>query len=249
MWDVRQYERYRDERARPFFELLARVPGSAFRTVADLGCGTGELTVVLAERFAEARVVGVDASAEMLAAAQPRAVGRVSFERGDVATWSRPVDLAFSNATLQWVGDHPRLLAHIASYAPAIAVQVPANFAEPSHVLLNETAAEGPWASTLKEGWRPNAVLAPSQYVEILWKLGYEVDAWETTYQHVLPGEDAVLEWTRGTAMRPVLALLPEAQRGAFLSAYGAKLRKAYPRDERGTLFPFKRLFFVAVKR
>jgi trans-aconitate 2-methyltransferase len=249
MWDVRQYERYRDERSRPFVELLARLPGTGYRRVVDLGCGTGELTLLLADRFPEAAVTGIDTSEEMLAAARPRASARVSFERGDAATWARPVDLAFSNATLQWVADHPRLLAHIASYAGALAVQVPANFDAPSHVLLNETATEGPWAPALRAGWRPNSVLAPTEYVALLWKLGFEVDAWETTYLHVLPGEDAVLEWTRGTALRPVLALLAEPDRSAFLASYGAKLRKAYPRTDRGTIFPFKRLFFAAVRR
>jgi trans-aconitate 2-methyltransferase len=147
------------------------------------------------------------------------------------------------------VPDHPRLLGHLAAVAPAIAAQMPGNFDAPSHALLRQTAERGPWAAKLRDGWRPNSVLAPREYVERLAGLGYDVDAWETTYQHVLRGEGAVLEWVKGTALPPVLALLDEAERREFLAAYGARLRDAYPPRPEGTLFPFRRIFFVAIRR
>lgn len=250
MWDVRQYERYRDERSRPFFDLLGRVPERDYDEVVDLGCGSGELTLALSERWPRARVSGVDNSAEMLAAARPRAVaGRVEFVDGDAAAWSGRADLLFSNATLQWVADHDALIPRLATTAPVVAMQMPSNFDAPSHVLLAETAREGPWAAKLAAGWRANCVKPLGWYVETLLALGFDVDAWETVYQHVLPGDDPVLEWTKGTALRPVLKLLDAGERGAFESAYAAKLRKAYPKTGGRTVFPFKRIFIVGCRR
>ena len=250
MWDVRQYERYHDERSRPFFDLLARVPDGDPDEIVDLGCGTGELTLALSERWPRARVTGIDPSKEMLVAARGRSVaGRVEFAEGDAAAWERRVDLVFTNATLQWVGDHERLIPRLAACAPLLAAQMPSNFDAPSHVLLNETAREGSWAAKLAAGWRPNAVKPVGWYVETLLGLGFSVDAWETVYEHVLPGDDPVFEWTKGTALRPVLSLLDEGERGAFEAAYRAKLRKAYPKSGGVTVFPFKRIFFVAKRR
>jgi trans-aconitate 2-methyltransferase len=253
MWNVSQYERYRDERARPFFELLQRVPDTQVQRAVDLGCGTGELTRAIAERWPEATVLGVDSSPDMLAAARPRSMaGRLGFAQGDVRTFAGgPFDLVVSNATLQWVPDHPALLPRIAALvAPGgtLAVQMPGNFDAPSHTLLAEVVAAGPWAAKLAAAGAAGAraVRPVAWYVETLWPLGFEVDAWETTYVHVLPGEDAVLEWTKGTAMRPLLAALEAAEREAFLLEYGARLRRAYPAGPRGTLFPFRRVFFVA---
>ncbi len=248
MWDVRQYERFRDERSQPFLDLLARVPDGAFSTIADLGCGTGDLTRILCDRWPAAHVVGVDSSDEMLAAAAARAItGRLDFAKGDVGTWrGGPFDLVFSNATFQWVPDHDRLLPHVRSMlAPGgvIAVQMPGNFDAPSHTILKELAAP-----QLRD-WRPAPVQTPEWYVQRLWTLGLDVDAWETTYLHILHGENAVLEWVKGTALRPVLAQLNPADREPFIEAYAARLREAYPATPRGTLFPFRRLFFVARAR
>jgi trans-aconitate 2-methyltransferase len=248
MWDPRQYARYRDERARPFFELLQRVPERVYGTVADLGCGAGELTRVLADRWPSAKVTGVDNSAEMLAKAE-RLAGRLDFVERDLMAWTAKTDLVVSNATLQWVPDHERVVAHLAGLAPVLAVQMPSNFEEPSHVLMAETAREGPWVAKLSKGWRPNSVKPLGWYVEELWRLGFDVDAWETVYHHVLPGDDPVLEWTKGTALRPVLALLEPGERAGFLEAYAATLRKAYPKTPNGTRFPFRRIFFVGVRR
>ncbi|MCC6998112.1 MAG: methyltransferase domain-containing protein [Deltaproteobacteria bacterium] len=254
MWHVAQYERYRDERARPFFDLIGRIPDHAelpVHAVADLGCGAGDLTRTLLERFPEAEVIGVDTSAEMLTAAAERAVpGRLRFERADAASWRAPapLDVLVSNATLHWLPDHERLLPHlVAQLGPSatLAVQMPDNGAAPSHRLIGEVAAQGPWAERLR-AWAPNQVHPLPWYVERLWGLGFEVDAWETTYMHVLSGDDAVLEWVKGTTLRPILRLLDEAGAAAFLDAYGARLRAAYPATGHGTLLPFRRVFFVA---
>jgi trans-aconitate 2-methyltransferase len=195
-------------------------------------------------------VLGIDSSPEMLAAAAERAIpGRLEFAPGDVRDWApaEPLDLIISNATLHWVPEHETLLPRLASYlAPrgAIAVQMPANFDAATHVLINETLAEDPRWQALKD-WRPAAVHPLSWYVEKLWACGLIVDGWETVYLHVLHGDDPVLEWVKGSALRPVLARLPEADRPAFTAAYAAKLRSAYPRTEHGTVLPFRRVFFV----
>lgn len=248
MWDPTQYERFRGERMRPFFDLLSRIPDRSYKSIVDLGCGTGDLTVALAEHWPEARVIGLDRSEEMLAAAESKAdPGRLDFVRGDIETWkpAQPVELVVANAAFQWVADHDALLARMAAALPSkgvLAVQMPANFDSPSHQLLKEAVAG-------KVPLRYDVVLPIGRYVEILQGLGLLVDAWETVYQHVLPGKDAVLEWTKGTALRPVLKALEGGELDAVLHDYAAKLRAAYPETPAGTLFPFRRIFFVAGKR
>jgi len=197
----------------------------------------------------------VDSSAEMLAAAQPRAVpGKLAFERADAAHWAppQPVDLWLSNATFQWLDDHDALLRHAAAHlAPggAVAVQMPGNFDAPSHRMLAATRADGPWAERLAGMERGTEVHDPSWYVLALSRHGFvDVDAWETTYIHMLSGADPVLEWMKGTALRPVLARLTEAERPRFLDALAARLRDAYPAHSCGTLLPFRRIFFVATR-
>jgi trans-aconitate 2-methyltransferase len=217
----------------------------------DLGSGTGELTRSLLDRWPESRIWGVDLSPEMLSEARSRAIpGRLEFVQGDLATWKpeTPPDLVVSNAALQWVPDHSRLLPGLlGSLAPGgvLAVQVPANQASPSHTLILELAQERPWRARLEGRWRPHGVEPLGWYVETLLGLGARVEAWETTYVHVLGGPDPVLEWLKGTALRPILAVLGEEGRG-FLEALGPRLAAAYPAGPRGTLFPFRRLFFVA---
>jgi trans-aconitate 2-methyltransferase len=255
MWDATQYGQFRGERSRPFFDLLERIPDRGYKTIVDLGCGTGDLTSVLADHWPEARVLGLDHSEEMLVPARERAdPGVLDFIPGDLATWrpAQPVELIVSNAAFQWVPDHGALFAHVAScLAPrgVLAVQMPGNFDSPSHTLLHQTAAEGPWAEKLRGTLRHDIVLTPAQYVDLAWSRQLEIDAWETIYQHVLPGKDAVLEWVKGTALRPVMKALQGAELDGFLSAYAEKLRKAYPETPSGTRFPFRRVFFIARKR
>ncbi|PZR98740.1 MAG: trans-aconitate 2-methyltransferase [Candidatus Chloroheliales bacterium] len=255
MWNPEQYRRYRDERSRPFFELLAQVDAPDARTIADLGCGPGELTATLLERWPNARIYGVDNSAEMLAAAAQFAIpGRLSFELADAATWQppAPLDLLISNATLHWLPNHDTLLPRLVSLlAPhgVFAFQVPGNFDQPSHTILKQIRTSPRWAA--KVGWgadRSAASQSPAWYFELLTGLGMKVNAWETTYLHVLQGEDAVLEWAKGTALRPVVAVLNAEEQAEFTVEYAARLREAYPHREYGTLLPFRRIFVVASK-
>jgi trans-aconitate 2-methyltransferase len=251
-WNVSVYEEFASERARPFLDLLGRVPDGRVESAVDLGCGTGEMTRLLAERWPGAVVLGVDNSPEMLAAARPRAIpGRLSFEPGDAGRFrpAAPVDLLLSNAALHWVPRHDALVPRLAqAVAPGgvLAVQMPANFDAPSHALLRAVAADGPWADKLAGVLAPEPVLPLAAYVDQLLGLGFTVDAWETTYVHILGGDDPVLGWVRGTALRPVLDALGPDESAAFVERYGARLRAAYPAGPRGTLFPFRRIFFVA---
>jgi trans-aconitate 2-methyltransferase len=255
MWDPKQYERFRAERSRPFFDLLARIPDRSYASITDLGCGTGDLTAVLADQWPSARVVGVDRSTEMLAEAEKYVEpDRIEFTPGDIATWrpGSPQDLVVSNATFQWIPDAEALLRHVAGYlAPrgVLAVQLPDNTASPSQVLLRELEEGGPWAEYLRGRPRQDAILPLARVLEVLEKEGLEVDAWESVYLHVLQGDDAVLEWMKGTTLRPILRALPEGSREEFLARYREKLATAYAPRPSGTLFPFRRLFFVARKR
>lgn len=252
-WDPGQYERYADERGRPYFELLDRVRADAPRTVVDLGCGPGRLTATLLDRWPGASVEGVDSSPEMISAAADRVVpGRLSFVHGSLLDWApvEPVDVVVSNATLQWVPGHVELLPTLVRHVVPggwFAFSVPGNFAEPSHRLLYELAAEQPWASVLegREIGGPSAYGAGT-YLAALARLGLSVDAWETTYFHLLSGPDPVFEWIKGTGARPVLQALPDDERPRFEAEYRARLRAAYPEREFGTVLPFRRVFVVA---
>lgn len=262
-WDPAQYGRFSDHRRRPFVDLLSRVGSPSPRLVVDLGCGNGPLTLSLADRWPEARIVGVDSSPQMLEAA--RALddeGRVEWVGADLSEWDmaslgEAPDVIVTNATLQWVPGHRELIrTWVAQLEPDgwFAMQVPSNFEGPSHRLMRETAEEHPAAERLRPGLARVGVAEPSVYVEDLSALGCDVDAWETTYLHVLDPEGAqespVLEWVRGTGLRPVLdALSDETERAAFLEDYDARLRTAYPRTPFGVIFPFRRVFAVAHKK
>ena len=251
MWDPTQYSQFRDERKRPFFDLLARVDVDAPAHVADLGCGTGDLTRVLAGRWKDARVYGVDASDAMVEEARRRPPPEsLHFEVADLAGWAppAPLDVLISNAALHWVPDHDALLRRlVAKLAPGgvLAFQVPANFEAPSHRHIDEVRALPRFAAKLAPV-RRGAAQSLATYEALLSGLGLVVDAWETTYLHVLPGEDAVLEWLLGTALRPVLAALEPEEGRAFLDMLRPLLREAYPKHARGTPFLFSRRFVVA---
>ncbi len=249
-WDAQVYATFSDERGRPFADLLARVDASAPRTVVDLGCGPGPLTAGLADRWPGARVVGVDSSPAMIEAAQPLSGPRVSFVLGDLATWrpEHPVDVVVSNAALQWVPGHRQLLPGlVAALSPGgwLAFQVPGNFEAPSHRTLRTVAAEPPYAAHTAGLERPG-VAEPADYLGDLVTLGCRVDAWETTYLHVLHGPDPVLRWLQGTGARPYVDALPETLRPSFTAALRERLAQAYPPAARGTVLPFRRLFVVA---
>jgi trans-aconitate 2-methyltransferase len=266
MWDATQYLRFGGERARPFFDLLARVGAELPEYVVDLGCGPGNLTALLADRWPSAAVCGVDSSPQMIEAARKltgalRSSGSgpvttshapgLSFVLDDVRHWepqSLP-DVIVSNAVLQWVPGHRELLVRWADRLDDdgwLAFQVPGNFDQPSHVILREMVVSARWRPLLRDVELNRQSADPADYAELLAGAGCEVDAWETTYVHILEGEDPVLEWYKGTGLRPVLAVLDADQAADFLAAYGERLRAAYPPSSFGTIFPFRRVFAVA---
>ena len=254
-WDPAQYLRHADHRARPFTDLLARVPdlpGDRPR-IADLGCGPGNMTTLLTERWPAARVTGYDNSPQMLADASAYATANLDFAHADLTTWvpAEPYDLLISNAALHWVPGHlDALPAWLDALTPGgtLAFQVPDNTDAPLHALMRDLGDSPRWASRLAGVLRAeNSVHPPEVYLD---RLGGTADLWQTTYLHVLPGADPVLDWVKGTGLRPALDALaddPEACE-AFVTEYRDLLRKAYPRQPYGTVLPFRRLFAVATK-
>jgi trans-aconitate 2-methyltransferase len=262
-WDPQQYGRFADERGRPFLDLIARIGASSPRRVVDLGCGPGTYTALLAERWPSAAVEGIDSSAEMIdaaAAAAPAgdrgadpAGGRLTFRVGDVVDWDPSgADVVISNATLQWVPTHRALVSAWAAALPPggwLAFQVPGNFDSFSHVLMRSQAESQRWASSLRGILRhDDAVGTPEEYAQLLLAAGLRADVWETTYVHVLAGADPVLEWLRGTGLRPIMQALPPASYALFEEEFAAQLRQAYPSTPHGTLFPFRRVFAVGTR-
>jgi trans-aconitate 2-methyltransferase len=256
-WDPLKYVQFGDYRDRPFFDLTGRIRPDRPRQVVDLGCGPGNLTATLARRWPEARVLGLDSSAEMLerAAGQADASPGLAFAQADIAQWmpSGETDVVVTNAALQWVPGHQEMLSRWLAALRAGAwfgMQVPGNFNAPSHTLMRELAATARWRPLLKGVLRGGeSVGEPADYLRTMLDAGCTADAWETTYQQVLPGTDPVLEWVRGTALRPVLAVLSPQEGAAFEAEYATALRIAYPATAHGTVFPFRRIFAVAQKQ
>ena len=253
-WDPQQYGRFAAERGRPFLDLIARIEAAAPRRVVDLGCGPGALTALLADRWPSASVEGIDSSPEMIETAGPLARERLTFRVGDVATWSPgpDTDVVVSNATLQWVPSHRELVTAWAQDLPGgawLAFQVPGNFDSFSHSLMRSLADSPRWKNSLTGILRhDHPVGTPEEYAGLLVRAGLAADVWETTYLHVLAGPDPVLEWLRGTGLRPIHAALPPAEVAQFEAEFAAMLRDAYPATPAGTLFPFRRVFAVGHK-
>jgi trans-aconitate 2-methyltransferase len=251
-WNPETYLTFADQRTRPAAELLARVSAGHPARVIDLGCGTGNSTGLLAARWPEARLEGLDSSASMLAEARKSGV-RAEWMEADLAQWTPagPYDVIFSNAALQWLPDQAALLPRLMGFAASggtFAFQVPVNFDAPSHRLMRETAQDPRWReklSSVREIQRGKA----ESYYGILKPHAASLDIWQTEYLQVLEGEDAVYRWVSGTGLRPFLDALEGEERDAFIAVYKAKLNTAYPRRDDGiTLFPFQRLFVVATK-
>lgn len=258
-WNARQYLKFEDQRTRPARDLLARVPlarpqgESVF--VVDLGCGPGNSTELLAQRFPGAEVLGLDTSPDMLVTARARQPA-ARFEEADASTFilPRPADLIFANAVLQWVPDHDVLLPRLMSMlAPGgvLAVQMPDNLDEPSHVAMREAAMSGPWADRLAVATSARTVLPePGAYYDMLAPVAAgAVDIWHTIYNHPLDGVAAIVEWVKGTGLRPFIDPLEGDERAEFLEEYAARLAAPYPpRVDGKVLLAFPRLFIVAVK-
>lgn len=254
-WSAKQYSAFEEERTRPVRDLVAAIPNSKrpVRFAIDLGCGPGNSTEVLAQRFAQAAVSGIDSSDDMIEAAKKR-MPTVPFAVEGIATWraAQPMDVILANASLQWLPDHATLYPHLASQlAPggSLAIQTPDNLEEPAHQLAREVASQGPWADrigTVRHPARHNAI----DYYAMLRSHGSRVDVWRTTYYHPLAGgAAAVVEWFKGSALRPYLAPLDAAQQAGFLARYQAEIAKAYPALPDGSvLLPFPRLFIVATR-
>lgn len=257
-WDPARYLQYEDARLRPALELLAHVPLAAPATIADLGCGAGNVALHISRRWPEARLTGIDGDEAMLEKAREAAAGngRLRFERADLAQWraAAPFDLVYSNAALHWLDDHaalfPRLIASVAK-GGVLAVQMPCNFTAPSHVLLHEIATSSRWRDRLASLVRPRPVARPADYFEWLAPHASAADIWTSEYLQHLPGradgEHPVLAWMRGTALLPFMAALDEFAQRAFAADLAQRLAAAYPvRGDGSALFPFRRLFVVA---
>jgi trans-aconitate 2-methyltransferase len=254
VWNPQQYGKYAEERGRPFADLVGRIRADEVATVVDLGCGPGNLTVTLLDLWPQATIRDIDSSPQMIEAAQQYAGDRLTFELGDVRDWTAPeasVDVIVTNATLHWIPEQLDLLpGFVKALRPGgwLAIQIPGNGDAPSHAILRELAGSEPFAQYAKDASLRADVPEPAEYVDALSAEGCLVDAWETTYYHLLHGDNAVLEWVKGTGARPVLQALPEDLRGRFEVEYGARLAEAYPQRDYGTLLPFRRIFAVAQK-
>jgi trans-aconitate 2-methyltransferase len=253
-WNPQQYLKFAQPRLRPALDLLARVDVAAPESVYDLGCGTGNITKLLAERWPQARVTGVDDSAEMLSRARATSHA-IDWIQASLASWrpQTPGDLVYSNAALHWLPDHESLFRSIAEcVAPGgtLAVQMPNNFRAPSHDLIYDTARAGQWGRKLEPLIAPPPVNEPAFYYSILEPFAAQLDIWETEYLHVLEGKDAVKEWTKGTWLKRFLDALEEPQRTEFEMEYARRVNAAYPPLANGkTLFPFRRLFIVMQRK
>jgi trans-aconitate 2-methyltransferase len=253
-WSAAQYVKFEEERTRPVRDLVARIPLAHVSSAADLGCGPGNSTEGLRERYPGALIVGVDSSADMIEAARER-IPDIDFEIADLRDWRAdgPLDVILANAVLQWLPDHEALLpALLAQLRPggALAVQTPDNLDEPSHRLMREIAGAGPWAAKLRDAGAARAERHGAEwYFRLMRGHASRVDVWRTTYYHPLAGAHAIVEWVKGTGLRPFIDPLEDSERETYLARYEAAIAEAYPTEADGTvLLPFPRLFFVATR-
>ncbi|MGX5721829.1 trans-aconitate 2-methyltransferase [Shinella zoogloeoides] len=254
-WSAAQYLKFEDERTRPAADLLAQVPADLRAgTVYDLGCGPGNSTELLVRRFPGRGVRGVDSAADMLKAARQRLPG-VDFVECDLAKWQppEPAALLFANAVFQWLPDHVALMTRLMDGlrpGGVLAVQMPDNLSEPSHLLMEESALAGPWHSAFAEGTpRRKSLPGPATYFDALGPKAARVDVWHTAYNHPMPDAAAIVEWVKGTGLRPYLDRIPAQERDGFLADYETRIGKAYrPMADGRRLLRFPRIFIIAVK-
>jgi trans-aconitate 2-methyltransferase len=249
-----QVPQFEQERTRPSRDLLAQVPLQSPRRVVDLGCGPGNSTELLVERFTDAEVVGIDLSADMLRQARAR-LPRCTFIESDLAIWmpETSTNLLFGNAVFHWVPDHPGVLARLLTSLPeggVLAVQMPDNTNEPALMLMEEIAESGPWAAALAQASAArNDLPSPETYYDLLRPLCRHIDIWHTHYNHIIADHAGVVEWFKGSGLRPFLAPLDATTRGTFTAKYSDEIRRAYPaRSDGRVMLKFPRLFIVAVR-
>ena len=250
-WSAAQYLKFEDERSRPARDLLAQVPFDTIDSAIDLGCGPGNSTELIVERFPDALVSGIDSDDDMLRAARAR-LPSVGFERADLGTWTpdEPVDLLFANAVFQWVPDHLAVMQSLFGCLRSggyLAAQMPDNLDAPTHVLMEEVAISGPWASKFKDGRAKRSPLpSPRDYMAAFSKLGGKVNIWHTVYYHRLANASAIVDWVKGTGLRPWLDVLEPGEHDDYLDRYLARIAEAYPAFSDGSvILPFNRLFMV----
>jgi trans-aconitate 2-methyltransferase len=252
-WSARQYLKFEDERTRPPRDLLAQVPLQRPQLAVDLGCGPGNSTELLVERFPRAEIVGLDSSPDMLRKARER-LPACAFIEADIATWTADprTDLLFANAAFQWVPDHPRVLRRLLEALPAggvLAVQMPDNTHEPANALQREVAASGPWAAALANAVPRADLLSAEAYYDLLKPVCQRIEIWHSVYNHVMATPQAIVEWFNGSSLRPYLSPLDAAAREQFLAAYTEKIAASYrPRFDGKVLLRFPRLFIVATR-
>ncbi len=251
-WRPEDYLRFNDERSRPARDLVARIPLKAPELVYDLGCGPENSTALLHEAYPRAKLVGLDTSKTMLAKAR-KDLPQVQFVEADIAAWPGDpnADLVYANASFQWVPDHVSVLLRLLKGLKTrgvLALQMPDNLNEPSHRLMRETAATGPWAQALGHAAGSREVIrTPNEYYTLLKPHCRSLDIWHTAYTHVLDGVQGIVDFVSTTGLRPYLDPLDEAMRGKFIDAYRAELAKAYPEVPDGkVLMRFPRIFLVA---
>lgn len=253
-WSAEQYVKFEDERTRPARDLLAQVPLGSAERAYDLGCGPGNSTELIAERFGAANVCGLDSDDNMLAAAARRLPG-MKFVKADLNSWApeQPADLLYANAVFQWVPDHISVLARLMDHLKpggVLAVQMPDNLAEPSHTLMEETGAAGPWKAAFAGGRVRRPVLPPpADYFDRLMPKSARVEVWHTVYYHPLADAPAIVEWVKATGLRPYLDAAGPEHAAAFTADYTARIAGAYrPMADGRVLLRFPRLFIVAVR-
>lgn len=254
-WSAEQYLKFEDERTRPARDLLAQVPLDTIEQAIDMGCGPGNSTELLVERFGAAAVSGLDSDADMLEKARAR-LPQTPFVSADLSTWrpEQPVDLLYANAVFQWLPDHLPILSDLMDGLKpggVLAIQMPDNLGEPSHVAMEEAGAAGPWSPAFEGGRIRRARLpAPSAYMDALGPKSARVDVWHTIYYHPMANAEAIVEWVKGTGLRPYLDAAGPDHRQAYTAAYLERIRAHYPPMADGrVLLKFPRLFVVAVKR
>ena len=254
-WSAPQYTAFEAERTRPVRDLVAAIPADEASRVIDLGCGPGNSTEVLLARFPGAALRAIDRSPDMLDAARKR-LPRVHFEQRDIAEWddAGPFDVILANAVLHWVPDHARLFPALVAklaHGGSLAVQMPDNLDEPAHRLMRDIAADGPWANKLSGVGRDQTTAHDAQwYYRLLRPHASRVDVWRTTYHHPLSGgAGAVVEWFKGSGLRPFLDALDDDERSAYLARYASAIAHAYaPLPDGSVLLPFPRLFIIATR-